>query len=101
MNNKAYLVRFFADSSFRVEGPFPPEQVKRHISKADCFPVWKDPLIAVWAAPLSADALRDYEPAIRQQVSKLSTRRYQIFRAAHYWAQFDRHWQTDEDESEG
>ncbi len=46
---KAFLVRFFADGGFRVEGPFPPRQVQRLIDTNECQAWLRDPaLIAIW-----------------------------------------------------
>src|SRR5215467_10559905 len=46
---KAFLVRFFADGGFRVEGPFPPLQVQRLIDTNECQAWLRDPvLIAIW-----------------------------------------------------
>src|SRR5258708_2275305 len=46
---KAFLVRFFADGGFRVEGPFPPMQVQRLINTNECQAWLRDPaLVAIW-----------------------------------------------------
>ncbi len=40
---KAFIVRFFADGGFRVEGPFPPMQVQRLIdTRAQHARHWQD-----------------------------------------------------------
>ena len=36
MNNKTYIVRFFADGYCRVEGPFVRAQVQRLIDAGEC-----------------------------------------------------------------
>src|SRR5258708_13618274 len=46
---KAFLVRFFADGGFRVEGPFPPMQVQHLIATNECQAWLRDPaLVAIW-----------------------------------------------------
>src|SRR5260370_39715986 len=46
---KAFLVRFFADGGFRVEGPFPPMQVQRLLATNECQAWLRDPaLVAIW-----------------------------------------------------
>ncbi len=95
---KAFLVRFFADGRFRVEGPFPPRQVQRLIDTNECQAWLQDPtLIAIWGSePIATmSELITLAPEINEIVSRLAHKRYQPLKANHYRAQYARHWQGE------
>ena len=96
---KAFLVRFFADGGFRVEGPFPPRQVQRLLDTNECQAWLRDPaLIAIWGrepiATISEMSTR--APEITEIASRLAHKRYQPLKANHYRAQHARHWQGEQ-----
>jgi hypothetical protein len=94
--NKAFIVRFFADGNFRVEGPFVPAQVQRLIDTDEChvclrhwahFAMWgKDPTV-------DAGELFVLSPEINEIASRLAHKRYQPLLANHYRAQHRKHWE--------
>ena len=99
---KAFLVRFFADGEFRVEGPFPPQQVQRLIDTNECQAWLRDPaLVAIWGREPVANIseLFTLAPEIIEIASRLAHRRYQPLKANHYRAQHARHWQDEQGQS--
>src|SRR5712692_7778643 len=97
---KAFLVRFFADGGFRVEGPFPPLQVQRLIASNECQAWLRDPaLVAIWGREPVANIseLFTLAPEINEIASRLAHRRYQPLKANHYRAQHARHWRDEKD----
>src|SRR5712691_3415885 len=77
---KAFIVRFFADGGFRVEGPFPPLQVQRLIDTNECQAWLRDPaLFAVWGREPIANIseLFTLAPEINEIASRLAHKRYQ------------------------
>src|SRR5258708_38432185 len=91
---KAFLVRFFADGGFRVEGPFPPMQVQRLLATNECQAWLQDPaLIAIWGRePVATVAeLFTLAPEINEIASRLAHKRDQPLKANHYRAQHARH----------
>ena len=92
--NKAFIVRFFADGGFRVEGPFPPAQVQHLIDAGDCHAWLRDwALFAVWGKDPAADVgeLFVLSPEINGIAQHLSHKRYQPLKANHYRAQEKKH----------
>src|SRR5258708_9059787 len=76
---KAFLVRFFADGGFRVEGPFPPMQVQRLIATNECQAWLRDPaLVAIWwREPVATVAeLFTLPPKINKIPSRLPHQRH-------------------------
>ena len=95
---KAFLVRFFADGGFRVEGPFPPLQVQRLIDTNECQAWLRDPaLIAIWGREpiVNISELITLAPEINEIASRLAHKHYQSLKANHYRAQYARHWQDE------
>ena len=96
---KAFIVRFFADGGFRVEGPFPPLQVQRLIDTNEC-QVWvRDPvLFAIWGREpvATVSELVTLWPAINEIASRLAHKRYQPLKANHYRAQHARNFQSEQ-----
>src|SRR5215469_7731929 len=91
---KAFLVRFFADGGFRVEGPFPPLQVQRLLATNECQARLRDPaLVAIWGSEPVATVgeLFTLAPEINEIASRLAHRRYQPLKANLYRAQHGRH----------
>ena len=96
---KAFLVRFFADGGFRVEGPFPPMQVQRLIATNECQAWLRDPaLVAIWGREpvATVSELFTLAPEINEIASRLAHKRYQPLKANHYRAQHARHWQGEQ-----
>ena len=96
---KAFVVRFFADGGFRVEGPFPPLQVQRLIDTNECQAWLRDPaLIAIWGRePVATGSeLFTLWPEIDAIVSRLAHKRYQPLKANHYRAQHARNFQGEQ-----
>jgi hypothetical protein len=95
---KAFLVRFFADGGFRVEGPFPPLQVQRLIDTNECQAWLRDPaLIAIWGREPIANIseLITLAPEINELASRLVRKRNQPLKGNHYRAQHARHWHDE------
>jgi len=95
---KAFLVRFFADGGFRVEGPFPPMQVQRLLAINECQAWLRDPaLVAIWGREPVANVgeLFTLAPEINEIASRLAHRRYQPLKANHYRAQHARNFQDE------
>jgi hypothetical protein len=95
---KAFIVRFFADGGFRVEGPFPPLQVQHLIDTNECQAWLRDPaLFAIWGRePIaSISELFTLAPEITEIASRLAHKQYQPLKANHYRAQHARHWQGE------
>src|SRR5260370_33813100 len=92
---KAFLVRFFADGGFRVEGPFLPLQVQRLIDTNECRAWLADPaLIAIWGRePIATvSALVMLAPENNDNSSRLRHKRYQPLKANHFPAPHACHW---------
>src|SRR5260370_22261132 len=84
---KAFLVRFFADGGFRVEGPFLPLQVQRLIDTNECRAWLRDPaLIAIWGRePIATvSELIMLAPEINEIASRLAHKRYRPLKANYY-----------------
>ena len=95
---KAFIVRFFADGGFRVEGPFLPAQVQRLIDAGECHTWLRDwALFATWGKDPIADVgeLFAIWPEINEIVLRLAHKGYQPLKANHYRAQHTRHWQEE------
>jgi len=95
---KAFLVRFFADGGFRVEGPFPPMQVQRLLATNECQAWLQDPaLVAIWGREPVASVCELFTLAqeINEIASRLAHRRYQPLKANHYRAQHARNFQDE------
>ncbi len=94
MIKKAFIVRFFADGGFRVEGPFVPAQVQRLINSGECYRWLGDwALFAVWGIN-PRDILADLamlSTDINTIARRRARKRYQPLRANHYRAQHNRH----------
>jgi len=104
---KAFIVRFFADGGFRVEGPFLPAQVQRLIDAGECHAWLRDPaLFAIWGKDSVADVgeLFALAPEINEIALHLAHKGYQPLKANHYRTQHRKHWGqqdwADEDEEE-
>ena len=96
---KAFLVRFFADGGFRVEGPFLPIQVQRLIDGNECQAWVRDPaLVAIWGMEPVATVSELFMlwPAINEIASRLAHKRYQPLKANHYRAQHARNFQGEQ-----
>ena len=94
MIKKAFIVRFFADGGFRVEGPFVPAQVQRLIDAGDCHAWLRDwALFAVWGIdPLEHLAdLAMLSTDINTIARRRAHNRYQSLRANHFRTQYNRH----------
>lgn len=101
-SKKAFLVRFFADGGFRVEGPFPPAQVQRFINTGDCHAWLHDwALFAVWGKNpvVDVDELFHLSPEIQRIAQRLAHRRYRTLKANHYRAQEARHFGASNQEA--
>jgi hypothetical protein len=98
MSNKAFIVRFFADGGFRVEGPFPPQQVQRLIDSGDCYSWLRDHGLeyALWGIdPVQhLSDLLYLSPQICVIGQRRARKRYQPLRTNHYRAQHAQHWQV-------
>ena len=96
--NKAFIVRFFADGNFRVEGPFVPAQVQRLIDTGECHEWLRDwALFAIWGKHPVIDKgeLIELSPEIKEIASRITHKRYQPLLANHYRAQHHRHWREE------
>lgn len=95
---KAFIVRFFADGGFRVEGPFLPAQVQRLIDAGECHAWLRDwALFAIWGKNPVADVgdLFALSPEINKIALRLARKCYQPLKANHYRAQHTCHWQEE------
>jgi hypothetical protein len=101
-SKKAFIVRFFADGGFRVEGPFPPAQVQRFINAGDCHAWLQDwALFAVWGKNpiVDVDELFYLSPEIQRIARRLAHKRYQTLKANLYRVQEARHFGASNQEA--
>lgn len=102
--DKAFLVRFFADGGFRVEGPFLPAHVQRLIDTGECQAWVRDwALFAMWGKDHAAEAgtLFARWSDINAIASRIAYKPYQRLKAHHYRTQEARHWSRQQAESDG
>lgn len=92
--SKAFIVRFFSDGGFRLEGPFPPLQVQGLIERREC-QQWQrtGALLAIWGNdPIDPEVLQALSPSIDALVQQKAHARYRPLLSNHYRRHHRKHW---------
>ena len=84
---QAFIVRFFRDGGFRVEGPFPPDQVQQLVDTGDCQWWLRDwAQFAVWGNYPNVNGVELFAlaPTVSEIAQRRSHKHYQVLKANHY-----------------